>query len=203
MVRSDQEYFPYTKGNYQIYSINETQYSISADPLERQYELMVMVVDSFLNAENDYVYVLHRSTRDDASKSWVYLDTWSATVNSLRAVVSEETLPLVKISFPASVGRKWDGNAFNTQEKDEYKIITKGPHTTPTDTFEDCITVEQEDNKDFIVFLDKRTEVYARYVGLVYREVVNLHYCTVNCTELQQIEYGIMYTQTLKEHGVQ
>ena len=199
---SDQAYNPLMKGHYQIYSVEETQYSTSSDPVELQYELMVVVVDSFLNAENSYTYVLHRSTRENADDEWTYQDTWSVTQNQLRSVVYEETLPFVKIAFPSSVGRKWNGNAFNTLGTDEYEITSRGSYMVGADTFDDCVTVTQEDNEDLIVFQDKRTEVYARGVGLVFSEVINLYYCTVNCSGLQQIEHGIVYTQSIKEYGI-
>jgi hypothetical protein len=194
-------YYPLKKGVFQIYTIEETKYSTSSDPEELQYELMIAVVDSFLNAENAYTYVLHRSTRDNVVDEWTYLDTWSVTQNQLRTVVYEGTVPYVKISFPASVGRKWNGNAFNTLGVDEYEITSQGSYTLGAETFEDCLFITQEDNEDFIVYLDKRTEVYGHGVGLIYREVINLHYCTVNCSGLQQIENGIEYKQSLKEYG--
>lgn len=199
---SGKDYDPLKKGRYQIYSVDEIRYSPSADPLELQYELMVVVIDSFLNAEHSYTYVMHRSTREDEEDEWVYQDTWSVTQNQLRSVVYEETLPFVKIAYPASVGRKWNGNAFNTLGADEYEITSRGSYTVGIDTFDDCVTVTQEDNEDLIVFQDKRTEVYARGVGLVFSEIINLYYCTVNCSELQQIEHGIVYTQSIKEYGI-
>ena len=53
-----------------------------------------------------------------------------------------------------------------------------------------------------IVKKDVRMSVYAKSIGLVYREATVLYYCTVgNCIGQQIVENGTILKQTLKDYG--
>ncbi len=63
------------------------------------------------------------------------------------------------------------------------------------------LTVEQSDNQDFFVYQDKRLEVYAISVGLIYKETTQLTYFQDPCYGQQKVKTGIVYSQTLKNYG--
>jgi hypothetical protein len=88
-------------------------------------------------------------------------------------------------------------------DQDEYEIITfQQPFSAGGITFEKAVTVQHENNEDFIVFLDQRKEVYARNVGLIYKEITALNYCVEdNCRGQEIIESGTVYKQELIEYG--
>jgi hypothetical protein len=118
--------------------------------------------------------------------------------------VSEQNQEFVKFVLPVSEGRKWDGNAFNGEDVDEYEMInTRKPYTVNDKLYDDCIEVNQNFDDDPIVRTDIRREVYARDVGLILKEITILDFCTVGCTVFGEIETGIVYSQRLKEYGVQ
>ncbi|MBL0744911.1 hypothetical protein [Chryseolinea lacunae] len=171
------------------------------------YELKVQVADSFATSNGDYTYVLYRSKRNAGETSWTYLDTWSATRSDRQAVVQEENVAYVKLTFPVAEGISWNGNQFNTGVEETYSLQNLGqPQAVGTTVFEDCITVNQSDNNDLIVFLDQRQEIYARQAGLISKQITQLHYCTdtnAGCLGQQIVDEGIIYTQTLKTHGVE
>jgi len=207
-IKKDYNYFPLVKGFYQIYDVTETQYTLSI-PETFQYELKMVVVDSFSNNEGGYSYVIHRSRRD-ANEEWEPSETWSAKLYRNEAIVSEGNVPYVVLNFPTKEGASWNGNAYNdnvnptTSTNDDIYEITKFEESMMLgdQNFSDCITVTQEDNGEFIVFNDKRIEVYSRNVGLISKEVTQLKYCTdSDCLGQQIIDEGVIYKQTLKEYG--
>jgi hypothetical protein len=68
--------------------------------------------------------------------------------------------------------------------------------------FDNTFTVEQEQNEDFFVFNDERREVYARDIGLVYKKVVQLGYCTDDhCLGQQKIDHGFEMKLVIKQYG--
>lgn len=197
------DYFPLKTGLYHIYKVDSIGYSEVAEPETLAYELMTEVTDSFPNPEGNFTYVISRFKRLDSTSAWQNFDTWSARVSNREAVVNEGAVSFVKLVFPVVAKSVWDGNKFNSNDTDEYEItVFQQPYMAGGMTFESAITVEQENNEDFIVFLDERKEVYARGVGLVYKEITQLQYCVDdNCRGQQIIERGTIYKQELIEYG--
>lgn len=203
ILDSGAEYFPIKKGLYHVYSVNEVRYGPGSDPEELNYELMTAVVDSFPSAQDGFTYVIHRSRRMAAGSPWEAVDTWSARKDKSEVIVSEGNTAFVKLRFPVRADFRWDGNAFNSLGEDEYEFKDiRQPMVLDGMTFEKTMTVEQELNDDLIVFRDERKEMYALDVGLVYREIIQLNYCTDdNCLGQQTVEEGIEMRMVIKQYG--
>jgi hypothetical protein len=196
-------YFPLRKGLYHIYQVNEVRYTTSAEPEDLNYEIMSEVIDSFPSAEGLYTYVMQRSRRWAADDPWEVMDTWSARIGKSELIVSEGNIPFVKMSFPIRQDARWDGNAFNAIGHDEYRLTDIQQDMEVGDkTFEKAITIEQERNEDVVVYNDQRVEMYALDVGLVYKEVIKLNYCTAdNCLGQQKVNDGYEMKMIIKEYG--
>ncbi|HEX6223350.1 MAG TPA: hypothetical protein VFZ52_03005 [Chryseolinea sp.] len=201
---SGKEYFPLKKGNFQIYDVVSVEYTLGV-PETLRYELKILTTDSFPNSEGTYTYVLYRSKRNEGAAEFSYLDSWSARMDSRDVVMNEENTAFLKIKLPVSKGDEWDGNLYNAQGEDTYTMEEVGAaFASNGQTYDDCIVINQNDNQDFVVTLDQRKEVYARHVGLIYKEVRLLNYCTVgSCLGQQQVESGVIFTQTIKSYGVE
>ena len=209
------DYFPLIVGAYQIYTVDETQINQSVEQ-KFIYELKVKVVDSAINQENGYTYTIQRQKRDNATSPWSSLDSWTARFASRQAIIKEGNTAVVKLMFPATNGLEWDGNAFNTlggeqscgENKnypcDIYRLENFGKEFVLTNgmTFAETLTVIQNDNPDLIVKQDVRKEVFAKNIGLIYKESTVLEYCTATaCLGKQKVDKGYKYKQTLKEYG--
>jgi hypothetical protein len=196
------DYFPLAKGSYQEYAVTEVVYTLG-EPDTAEYTLKVSIADAFLNDEGDSTYVLYRSKRTAKETSWAYLDTWSVRRGDQEIILNEENTPYVKLRFPVRAGAQWDGNAYNIQGRQDYRLDSLGvTRTFGGEQFDDCLTVVQSDNEDFIVFLDQRREVYAHDIGLVYKKTTQLYYCTQPaCLGDQVVERGVIYEQVITGRG--
>ncbi len=211
--RDDREYLPLRKGWYQVYEVEETRYELGI-PTTLRYELKTVVTDSFPSAVGGYIYVIQRTRKYQGSDSWEPDQTWGARLTNSEAIVTHGSIPYVVLVFPSRKGAKWNGNAYNSQmnpgadaSSDQYEIVeSNAPIEIGGNRFPDCVRVVQEDNDDIIVFSDLRTEIYARGVGLVEREVIQLQYCNDEdrgCVGMQVIDAGVIYNQRILSYGIE
>jgi hypothetical protein len=221
-VHAVSDYFPLKVGLYYIYSVDSVITSqgsaCCAQGIQTNYvyQLKIQVIDSFPNSEGGYSYVLQRSKRADSTSAWISMATWSARVNPSQAVVNEGNIPYIKVESPLVNGKAWDGNGLNnlggsdkcldnsTSTCDIYTLQNfEQPYTQQGLYFKNSLTVMQSDNQDHIVYEDLRSEVYAEKVGLIYRTITQLHFCTSDTTCLGQmfVNQGIIYNQILLTYG--
>lgn len=215
ILKMDSDFFPLSVGSFFIYNVNETSYSAIDGKQDFAYQLKLMVSDSFHNTAGGTTYVIQRSKKGEIGSTFDYLDTWSARKESSEVVVAEGTTSFVRLSFPLVKGKQWNGNALNSlggeetctdnQENtcDLYEVGSLGnPYEFNGEILNETLEVVQNNNVDLIVKQDVRKEIYARHIGLVYKESTLLEYCTVgSCIGQQQIEKGLIYKQTLASYG--
>jgi hypothetical protein len=209
-------YYPLRVGDFRIYKINETK--IKPFDLEEifNYEVKTVVTDSFANASGAYSYIVQRYKRTTTTSAWESLDTWSARADEKEVVVSEGNVPFVKLSFPVQSDREWNGNAYNNQESNEFcegsgaascdlyafGQVNKTYTTTGGLSFDNTIEVIQNNNLDIFVERNIRKEIYGWEVGLVFREITILKYCTKGpCSGKQMVEDGLILKQELTAYG--
>lgn len=207
------DYYPLQVGHYAIYQLEETKILFSAET-KTSYELKITVNDSSVSKQGIVTYFLSRQKRANSSAAWENLDTWSAQVLNNKIVHNEGNVLFVKLIFPPSLNLAWDGNQFNNlpddgnlfagNKSDQYFIADLDASATLPSGFETdrSLTVIQNDFSDNIVGVDQRKEMYARGVGLIYKEITQLKYCTSsNCLGQQKIDQGVILKQSLKAHG--
>jgi hypothetical protein len=209
----DAEFLPLKNGWFQIYDVEEIVYQLGV-PETLSYQLKSVVVDSFQNVEGSYTYLIHRSTRSNVGDPWTAEETWSARVSAREAVVSEGSTSYIVLKFPPFEGAQWNGNELNdlinpntNTNEDIYTIETRaGTCVVNNISFDGCVAVLQEDNEEFVVYHDERREIYARNVGLIYKETIQLHYCNDedrNCVGQQMVDDGIIYRQMISSYGAE
>jgi hypothetical protein len=197
-------YIPLSKGIYQIYSVSETTFTNGPEGEVDQYELRTIVVDSFMIEPTIFQYVIHRSRRNAPQDEWTYLDTWSAVINKREAIVQEENVSFVKLALPAILNRSWNGNAYNSLGAESYTISKLEQNfALGTLSFENTVEVTQRNEVDNIIGNDIRKEIYADGVGLIYRKIETITYCsnTPDCLGNQVIEQGLKAEYIIKEYG--
>ena len=209
------DYFPLQTRHYSIFLVDSTVITQNVSTTYH-YQLQTVLTDSFPNSEGGYTYVMQRSKRSDSTSAWTSMESWSLRATPYEAVVNEGNVAYLKIVGPPGNGVAWNGNAYNVNggtEKcpdadtftcDIYEITGFMKAFTAGNglSFQNTMTVDQNDDED-LTQKDVRSEVYAKGVGLVSRQMNVLEYCTVNCTEDQFVDTGLIYTQTIIAYGGQ
>ena len=207
------EYFPVRVGAFWIYDIVETVITQLGGQTNNIYNLRVQAIDS-VSLSGQTTYVLARSKRADATQPWTNLDTWSVRLDQFQMVEQQGNISYVKLSFPLAEGKSWNGNALNnmggpdkcadgTFHCENYVVADINKHFESTGvSYDNSVTIIENNDLDSIVRQDVRKSVYVKKIGLVYRELSVLEYCTIgSCAGNKVVENGSIIKQTLKEYG--
>jgi hypothetical protein len=205
-------YFPIQVGDFSIYNVEQTDI-ISSNSTTYSFQLRVTVTDSVLES-NTLTYFLKREKRDNSTSNWIPFETWSVRLTEDEIIQNENNIWFVKLIFPLSQRVKWNGNVYNNLDNngnlfngigsDQYFISEFNKPVTLNSGFQsdETITVVHNNFSDDIVGVDKRLEMYSKHVGLIYKEVTQLEYCTSTaCIGQQKPVKGTILMQTLIEHG--
>lgn len=203
-TRLGADFYPLQVGNYSIFEVENIDYKITGEVMASSFQLKTQVIDSFVNQAGSLSYKIHYYKRESVSEPWKFLHAWTARKNENQAILVEDNIPFLKISFPVSDNKIWDGNVLNTLPQDDYVLDSLlSRYITPAqDTIANTLTVIQGNNEDFTVELVRRYEIYGLHIGLVYKEDILLQYCTnTDCLGQEKVESGHEYRQYLVESG--
>ncbi|MFT4030980.1 MAG: hypothetical protein QM669_01030 [Siphonobacter sp.] len=196
------DYFPLEIGRYVIYDVTETTYTLTQDSSTSNYQIKELISDSFTSLDGSISYYIQRYRRASSTASWAIDSVWSARLDIDKAIRTENNLPYVKLFFPIRDGQSWNGNALNSYDADDYEMESVGKTLTfGSNNFSETLTVVQQ-NDSSLVDLHRRNEIYAKNVGLIYREKTEYYYCNdADCLGTGQIDYGTRYVQKVSSYG--
>lgn len=206
------DYYPLQAGKVFTYRLDSTALNASATVLSQK---SYLVKDSFGIAFNDNLgrpsYPVYRFITDTLNATpWSVLFTYYITPTSKDIqVVDDNNLRYIKLVSPVTEGYTWSGNSYiDTKSATSpyiymdnwvytYQNVNK-PFTTLKGSLDSTVTVLQIDDTSPPGAFDPAnyqqrtysTEVYARNIGLVYKEF--LHWTWQNGTQQYESDsYGI------------
>lgn len=202
-VTSGYDYFPLETGRYVVYDVQEQQYGLNAASIQRTYQLKEVVGKTYSDVTGQTAYRLMRYRRSAESQPWQADSVWSTRIVNNKAIRTENGQDLVKLLFPINTALTWNGNGRNTAGSDDYVTRNVGQsYYVLGKKFDETVTVVAQDDSTLIA-QEKRIEVYARQVGMIYKEQTQLQFCTATpaCTGHSQIDYGIRQVYRIRTYG--
>ncbi|MFD1140312.1 hypothetical protein ACFQ4C_04300 [Larkinella insperata] len=197
------EYVSLETGSFRVYDVTEQRFALNGPPVTQTYQLREITTDSPIDLANGSAFRIERYRRANEQEPWQPDSVSSVRIADDQLIRTENNVAYVKLLFPPTDQLQWNGNAYNTLGEDTYQLRNTGqPFSVLNQTFPETATVIQQ-NDSTLVNQDKRLEVYARNVGLIYREKVQLQFCssTPVCVGKAQIDYGIRYYMWLRSYG--
>lgn len=195
------DYAPLDSGRFFIYNVVSVKY----DPVNTVYdtfELKEEIAEAYQFGD-EIRHVVKRFKREDSLSPWPSQpdSVWSISRDAYQLVKVENNIRFIKLIFPLEEGKRWNGNALNSSDEDDYQMERPGqPYSIDSDVYAETVKVVQNDNENKID-KDYRIEVYAKNIGLIYieKEVVDYDQTMIGA---QVIVNGIKYIQKLKSYGV-
>ncbi len=199
------DYLPLVTGRFVMYDVTEQRFSLTAAPVTSTYQLKETTGAGYADVTGQPAFRIHRFRRPNAQAPWQTDSLWTARTDSRVAIRTENGADFVKLAFPLVNRRRWNGNLFNQFAEDTYELRSLNqPFSVGTQTFAQTATVFQQ-NDSTLVSQDKRIEVYARQVGLVYKETVQLQFCSSSpsCVGKAQIDFGVRRYVRVASYGTE
>ena len=160
------------------------------------YYLKEVISEKFLNLEGDSAYRIERFWKTDSMDNYEIKDIWVANKSLNFAQLIEENIRFTKLIFPFDVNVVWDGNAFNNQQSQEYRIESINiPFTANGLSFDSSITVIQNYKSNLLEYENSK-EIYVIGVGLVYKEDIEV---LINSVDSNDFSQGYEFYQELIE----
>ena len=196
-------YFPLKENAFIEYDVQEDEFALGRAPVSRTYQLKELIVEKYTDATGQSIYRIVRFSRANTTQNWQTDSTLTIRLTANQAIRNENSRDFVKMVFPVYEKSFWNGNAYNNGGEDKYELQKVGKLLKINgQTFENTATVVQQ-NDSTLVGQDKRTEIYAANVGLIYREKITLQFCSSapNCVGKGQIDYGLRQIIRFKKAG--
>jgi len=188
------DYLNVAKGKFIVYKLDSTvTINFGTSFKTVSYTIKDSVVDAFLDNAGRETFKIFRYQLNTTNGVWVPINTF--TLNNLGSKIEyvENNLRYTKLVSPVVNGKEWQGNSFisvspfkpdNFFNSWTYRYKDVGTSKTfGALSFPNTVTVEQFDsttnlpfyNKAFWTY-DKGYEVYAKNVGLVYKDIMSIEY---------------------------
>jgi len=220
-----QDYFPYKVGCYVVYDVDSTYYNNFYSPVlvtNTKFQLKEVIRSIYYDNQNRPTARLERYIKHYDSlvpyneMAWTLKNVWAENLTISTAEKVEENIRFVRLVFPVMLNQTWNTNAQNylTAKNFTYTLVDK-PATIGGIAFDSVLQTVYTDGGNILTSKQYHSENYARQVGLIYKQVINVQSqpsTTADSTQLQlfyatpilqRITGGYQYTWTVNSYGVE
>ena len=177
----DTSYFPLGIGQSTQFDIERTDYSLSSSPKITSLTTLQIISASFKDINDQLVFeTTHFVQTNNSEWSLDYTNTAWRTLD--KAMSQENGQTVINMAFPVANDVSWNGNLFNANGKEMFRMINVGkPYQTETTLFPNTVTIIRQDDST-LLSRNRYIEIYAKDVGLIRKEKIFLQYCnTPDC----------------------
>ncbi len=193
-----QQYYPTEIGKWVIYDVTEMNHDILHDT--STYQIKEVITGDFIDDEGRLAQRVERYRRDSVNGIWQIEDVWHSVRTTRTAEKIEEDVRFLKMSFPVGEFEEWDGNVYNTMNEWEYYYDSIDyASTIGTLSFDSLVFVRQRSEHN-LVWYEQAYEIYAKHIGMVERQLVDLDIRSGVYWEEDSIK-GIELYQTAIDYG--
>lgn len=199
------DYLPLAVGRYQIYQVSEEVYSSGqSKPVIRSWQEKDEVSRVSTNTSGIPTYTVSRYSRNLATDYWQKIKEYSIEQFPDKLIFNIDNQNTVPLVFPIDSKVIWNGNMYNTLDKEDYHYqdINK-PSQLDKLSFDNTLTVVERADTTSVITYSLGLKRYALGVGLIYDEQTAYDYCqaTPECIGQGIVDSGTHKIRGLIEHG--
>jgi hypothetical protein len=196
-------YFPVNEGHTVIYDVDSLFYDgFDSGKLSTfRFQIKEYVLSTFKDNEGKEALLLERYRRNNDSMPWQFMHLWTFSRTPFAVEKVESNQRFVKLLFPPSEGKAWNGNQLNSIEPWEYYYLdVDRPKTIGTHSLDSTLVVEQIDDSNF-VYVKRAYEIYAKNIGMVYKRIDTLQQTRSQVPPYPIENHGVRYIMTLNSYS--
>lgn len=180
---TDKQYFPLQTDKALIYKVTEINIDKPSDYYDTAvYYLRERTDIPFIDNEGDTAYRIERF-KSQTTSNWKISDVWEAKLTTYTAEKVEENQRFIKIKFPFVIGKYWNGNLKNElPEKNSTITSLSTRYANGNIKLDSCLSITRDSSLSQISKIYD-VEIYARNIGLVYKEITDIN--------SQEVVYGV------------
>lgn len=177
-------YGPNTVGRetiYDVYTLRWNDFNTSPLPDTIRFQMRELVESKFTDNTGQQANRLMIYTRKHDSDNWLPFRVNSSLVSNFAYERSEDNVRLVKLVFPLGTGKAWNGNMYNVLDAEQLKYTGVFVRSAVGKfLFDSTVVVERRsdvpENDSNAVYTCTRKEIYAKGLGMVYREADSINF---------------------------
>ncbi|MDP4266888.1 MAG: hypothetical protein Q8880_05595 [Bacteroidota bacterium] len=170
----DKLFFPSNIGHYVIYDV-DSSYIFQGKSVKTHFQVKELIESNFLDNSNRNTQRIERYIRLSDTANWVLSRVWYSNLTASSAERIEENMRYVKLIFPISQWKQWNKNVYVdtvSEIKSQYTSVFTSYNVNGIN-FPNTVTVSLE-NDSSIIHKNYNIEVYAKNVGMIYRQMIYL-----------------------------
>ena len=198
-------------GRWIIYDVDSTDYNLGKAGVIQNFKFQIkeVIESEYLDAEGRPALRIERYKRlyNDTvpydSIPWVLKDVWSANITNTTFERVEENIRFIKLAFPVKQGKRWNGNAKNTEDEWDYEYMdTDQRRSFGNLSFDSTLWVQQKLDSSLVHKIDS-LEIYAKNIGMIYKKAIGVNSQNMNLSLpiMSRITTGIVCYYTINSYG--
>ncbi len=203
-LQTGYSYFPVDTGMYREYYVVDIKYVAGVADTSTWFYRETQKY-WYLDQGGDSTLLIERDIRNDTSDAWAVDSLFRVKKNRTRVLVNENNVDYVKMVFPVRDSLSWNANTYNDLGEEDYRYqdVDKDIKINGLE-FPSTMKVLQKEIDDPIVNYVKKDEIYADKIGMVYKESIDLFYCTdQDCLGQQIVLHGEDFRQQIIKYGTE
>jgi hypothetical protein len=204
-------YMPLEIGRYIVYDVDSIVYDkFKSEKRSYKFQLKEKIEATYKDNTGQTFYRIIRYKRMQDStgafidSSFKIKNAFAAAIINNGLQVIEDNQKYVKLLFPPTVDREWNGNSYNNQGEQLYFFSKVNENITLNNQIYNNVSqiVELQSNPDIKIYKKYYYTTYAKNIGLIEKYILDIaSQINLNLPIESRIEEGLIYHQKINTYG--
>lgn len=171
------DYIRLKAGMQLTYRLDSIIYDDFAETIDTTtYMVVDEVLEKLADSNGSRRFQLKRTVKPYQESRVLSSELYSARITPDEYQVFRNNVRKLKLSFPLEEKKRWDGNAYSSRDSQIYRVSTIHEAATVSGRRYDSTLMVIEEQDENLIELNAARTRYAKHVGQIFREQINLSY---------------------------